>query len=87
VTVKLRATVSARDARRFRAVPAARKTVTIGSSTRLAGSGRTGLRLKLSRKLRAPRRKAALPVTVKMTLIGASGLSRTYTVHAVLRRG
>jgi hypothetical protein len=53
-------------------------TARIGSVTRLVGTGRSSIRLKLSRR---PSR----PVTVKMTLIGANGLSRTYSTTVRLR--
>jgi hypothetical protein len=43
--------------------------------------GRASIRLKPPRKLLA----GGGPVTVKLTLIGADGLSRTYTAHATLR--
>jgi PKD repeat protein len=50
----------------------------IASKTKLVGAGRASLRLRLSRRPNAP-------LTVKMTLIGAGGLSRTYTTTVRLR--
>jgi YD repeat-containing protein len=50
----------------------------IASLTRLVGAGRSSLRLRLSRR-------PARPVTVKMTLVGADGLSRTYSTTVRLR--
>jgi PKD repeat protein len=53
----------------------------LGSWKRLVGTGRASIRLKPAHALSA----TAGPVTVKLTLIGADGLTRTYTTHATLR--
>jgi PKD repeat protein len=55
-----------------------------GAATKLVGAGRASTRVKLSKKLRAAL-SGRVPAKVTMTLIGADGLSRTYTAHAVLR--
>ena len=52
--------------------------VKVGSATRLVGAGRSSVRVKLKRR---PRGR----MTVRMTLISAGGLSRTYTVKTSLR--
>ena len=52
--------------------------VKLGSSRRLIGAGRSSIRIKLAHK---PRSR----VTVKMTLISAGGLSRTYSARVTLR--
>jgi PKD repeat protein len=54
---------------------------TLASKKRLVGAGRSSIRLRLPAKISAPRGM----VTVKMTLIGANSLSRTYTAKVVLR--
>jgi PKD repeat protein len=51
---------------------------TIGSAKRLVGAGRASLRVKL-------KRRPSGPVTVKMTLIGADSLTRTYSTKVRLR--
>jgi hypothetical protein len=50
----------------------------LGSKNRLVGAGRSSLRLKLKHR---PGKR----LTVKMTLIDAAGLKRTYTAHVTLR--
>jgi PKD repeat protein len=50
----------------------------IASKTKLVGAGRASLRLKLRSRPRGP-------VSVRLTLIDAGGLSKTYSVRAVLR--
>jgi PKD repeat protein len=52
--------------------------VKVASATKLVGAGRSSLRLRLVRRPRGP-------VTVKMILIGADGLSRAYAVKLTLR--
>jgi PKD repeat protein len=50
----------------------------LGSKTKLVGAGRASLRLKLSHRPRGP-------LSVKMTLIDAGGVSKTYTAKVRLR--
>jgi YD repeat-containing protein len=52
--------------------------VRLGSAHRLVGAGRSSIRIRLAHK---PRGR----VTVKMTLISAAGLTRTYTLKTLLR--
>ncbi len=86
-TVRFQVTLSASDARR---IGLGHTAMSIGKVTRLAGAGRTGLRIRLSRTARAhlAARRLAKPLrmTVKMTLIGEGGASRSYTSHAMLGR-
>jgi hypothetical protein len=50
----------------------------VGAKKKLVGAGRASLRLKLARAAHGP-------LTVKMTLIDAGGLSKTYSASVKLR--
>ncbi|MEA2123312.1 MAG: hypothetical protein QOI80_94, partial [Solirubrobacteraceae bacterium] len=86
-TVRFQVTLSASDARRL---GLGHKAMRIGQVTKLAGAGRAGLRIHLSRTARAhiAARSLAKPLqmAVTMTLIGEGGASRTYSSRAKLAR-